>query len=179
MHNAPCINTSISIFTFLQICFISSTESSLASTHLLKPISWIFLAPSRLYTVICVLLCTSRSGKLLIIAFAKPKSCTIIASIPHVYAYSTSSIAFENSSFFINMFRVKFVLTFLSFAYSIAFFSSSLLKFLLFILALNSSAPKYTAFAPFCTADTSEFHSPTGDKSSILFIYLIFLSIYS
>ena len=176
MQSAPCIKTSISIFVLLHIFLISSNESSLASTHLLKPSFSISFTPSILYTVICVLLCTSKSGNNFIISLANPKSCTIIASIPHSYAYLTNSIACKNSLSFIKIFNVKLVFTFLNLAYSIALFNSSLLKFLLFILALNSFAPKYTAFAPFCTAATNESHSPTGDNNSTFLIILLLIN---
>ena len=100
---------------------------------------------------------------------ASPISCIIIASIPHSYAYFKRFAASSNSSFLIKVFKVKYDLTFLSFAYSIAFFRVSPSKFALFILALNLLAPKYTASAPFCTAEIKHSMSPAGDKSSILF----------
>lgn len=71
-----------------------------------------------------------------------------MASIPYSYAFLARFMLSSNSSFLINVFKVKLVFTFLSFAYSIAFCNSSSLKLLAEALALNKFPPKYTQSAP-------------------------------
>lgn len=96
-----------------------------------------------------MLACIGKSGKFFIKNLASPKSCTIMASMPYSYALLAKYTASSNSSFFIRMFKVKFVFTFLSLAYFMAFFSSSKSKFVAEALALKLDAPKYTQSAPF------------------------------
>ena len=142
IHKAPCTKHSISIEVFLQIYSISVKESSLERTTLLKPNSWSFKAPFKLWIVIWVLPCIGKSGNNSISFFAKPRSWIIIASIPNSYALLANFMALSNSLSLINVFKVKLVLTPLNFAYSIAFFNSASSKLWAKALALNKFAPK-------------------------------------
>ena len=111
MHKAPCTKHSISILEFAQIYSISFIESSLAKTTLLNPIFSSSKTPSKLCIDICVLAWISKPGKFLINKSAKPKSWTIIASIPNSYAFLANVIASSNSLFTNNVFKVKLVFT--------------------------------------------------------------------
>ena len=95
-----------------------------------------------------------------------------------MYAKTAKEIASFNSFSFNKVFKVKFTFTFLNFAYSIASFKFSLLKFVALALALKLLAPRYTVFAPFCTAAFKHSKSPTGESNSGTFIKLLFLFLF-
>ena len=148
------------------IYLISSTVTSLASTTLSNPTLSKYLTSSNECATIWVLACNSKSGNSLFISLAIPISWSIIASTSISYknfAYSKkSSISFS----FLNVFVVTKTCTPLIWAYFTASFNSSLSKLFADALAPKSFPPRYTAFAPFCTAAFNASKDPTGANNS-------------
>lgn len=107
-----------------------------------------------------MLACNGISGKFSCKYDASPKSWIIIASTPRLYADNARETASLNSSFLIKVFKARWTETFLNLAYFIASNNSVLSKLVAFARALKDEAPRYTASAPFCTADFKHSKSP-------------------
>ena len=150
-------------------CIISN-DVSRARTTRSKPRAAIVSAPQTFITAICVDACTSVSGKWLSKSVARPKSCTMKASMPKPTSSATALIASSSSSLKRRMLRAQKIFAPRAWAYAMASRISARLRFVAFARALKRSRPTYTASAPWSMARFAVSRSPAGSRSSGLFI---------